>query len=172
MAFVFTPEDGSGVAGANSYVTVAFADDYFAIDPRFTATWTAFTTQEKQIFLAWATRTLDQKVTWRGEKTDPDNALRWPREGTKDRDGEEIDEDEIPLQLQELVCEFVKYMQGVDPTVTQDIEHIKRMKLDVMEIEYQDGTAQTSAPPIFDQLLVGIGYWPSGVFGFGRIRRA
>ena len=172
MAFVFTVEDGSVVAGANSYVPVAFADDYFAIDPNFLATWTALDNDEKEIFLAWSTRIVDQKVRWRGDKTDEDSALRWPRTGVYDRDGVLIEDNEIPLQLKELVCEFVKFLQSADPTTSQEVSNIKREKLDVLEIEYQDQTSQSIYPPIFGQLLVGIGSFPNGVYAFGRIRRA
>lgn len=172
MAFTFTVETGAVVAGANSYVPVAFATDYFDIDPNFKTIWAAFSAADKEIFLAWASRTADQKVQWRGTKTVETSALRWPREGVRDRDGEDIAKNTIPLQLKQFVCELVKYMRNSDPTTTQDVENVKRMKLDVMEIEFQEGTAQATAPPILSQLLVGIGSWPSGLFGFGRIRRA
>src|SRR5688572_30262693 len=172
MAFVFTVEDGTVVAGANSYVTVAFADDYFAVDPNFLATWTALDAEDKEIYLAWATRIVDQKVRWRGTKTDEDSALRWPRTGAYDRDYILIEDDVIPLQLKELVCEFVKFLQQSDPTVSQEVSQIKREKLDVLEIEYQDGTSQSIYPPLFGQLVAGIGSFPSGAYAFGRIRRA
>lgn len=172
MAFVFTVETGVGVAGANSYVSVAFADDYFAVDPVFLATWTALTLANKQIYLAWSTRIVDQKVRWRGEKTKEANALRWPRTGVYDRDGILIPDNVIPTQLKELVCEFLKFLQKADPTTAQEILNIKREKLDVLEIEYQDQTSQSIYPPLFGQLVVGIGSFPNGTHAFGRIRRA
>ena len=172
MPFTFTVETGAVVTGANSYVPVAFADDYFEIDPNFFPIWDALETANKQIFLAWATRILDQKVQWRGYKADEDSALRWPRAGVYDRDKLLIADDEIPEQLKQAVCEVLKFMQSQDPTTSQDVENVKVMKLDVLEIEFQEGTSQTSLPPLINNLLVGLGQWPTGSFGFARIARA
>ena len=49
-------------------------------------------------------------------------------------------------------------------------EAIKRIKADVVEVEYQDGMLQTTVPSFFHSLLRGIGSYPSA-FGhqFQRI---
>ena len=81
MAFTFTVEDGSVVDGANSYATIAEADDYYAVDSNFFATWDALADADKEKLLAWGTRILDQRVRWNGSKTDTTSSLRWPRSG-------------------------------------------------------------------------------------------
>ena len=48
----FTVEDGTGVAGANSLVDVAFADEYFA--DRGNTVWAALTEEQKQSALILA----------------------------------------------------------------------------------------------------------------------
>lgn len=54
----FTPEDGTGLADANSYATVEFADAYFA--DRGNATWAALTEAQKQANLILATDYIDK----------------------------------------------------------------------------------------------------------------
>lgn len=167
----FTVEDGSVVAGANSYVTLAYANDYFAIDVNAASTWAALTDPNKELYLQAATRILDQKVKWKGDKVDETSALRWPRTGVYDRDDILIEDTEIPDQLKEVVCEMAKYLlSGEDPTVGIGAEAIKRIKADVVEVEYQDGMMQTTVPSFFHSLLRGIGSYPSA-FGhqFQRI---
>lgn len=172
MAFVV--EDGTSVAGSNSYVTVAFADDYFAIDSTVSVTWAAYLTAEKERLLQLASRILDQKVKWKGKRFVETSSMRWPRTGVYDRDNILVDDDEIPLQLQECVCEMVKYLiAGNDPTTGQGVEWIKKIVADVVEVEYQDGAGQTSLPAIFSQLLRGIGTYPSALGNtFARIIKA
>jgi len=170
MAFVFTVEDGSNVAGANSYVTLAYAADYFAVDPS-SATWEALTDEQKQFYLAWATRLLDQKTEWRGFINEDDQALRWPRKGAADRDYRTVNTNEIPNPVKAATCELAKWLMTNDPTTGQDTDYLKRIKVDVIEIEYQDGTSQSSYPSIINAILEGIGHFRTGSRGFGRIVR-
>lgn len=168
-----TVEDGTVVTGADSYVSVAFADSYFEIDEAFAATWTAMTTAEKETRLKWATRVLDQKVAWKGSKTTDTSSLRWPRTGVRDRDGNIIDTDEMPLQLKQVTCEVAKFLETNNPTTSQGGDALKRIAVDVIEIEYQEGTSQPEAPPLINQLLRGLGTYPSaGGHVFGKIIKA
>lgn len=172
MAFVFTVEDGTGVTGSNSYISVSAADDYFVLDPNFSATWMGYETTTKEYYLAWSTRILDQKVRWRGYKEDVLNSLRWPRVGVYDADNEAIGSTEIPRQLKQATCEFAKWLVTNDPTVGKDVDNLKRLMVDVIEIEYQDDAAQTNYPSIINQILHPLGVMQVGGAGFGRIIRA
>lgn len=169
MAFIV--EDGTVVADANSYVTLVFADAYLAIDINAAATWDALLDADKERYLQAATRLLDQKVRWKGEKVDETSALRWPRTGVYDRDNILIEDTEIPDQLKEVTCEMAKFLlSGEDPTVGTGVEAVKRIKADVVEIEYQDGIMQTTVPSFFHQLLRGLGTYPSALgHQFGKI---
>lgn len=158
-----TVEDGSVVANADSYVSVAFADAYFTIDVNYDTTWAALTTADKEQRLKMATRILDQKVKWNGVKVDDTSALRWPRSGVYDRDDILIADDEMPTQLLQLTCEVAKFLETVDPTTSQGADYLKSVKVDVVEIVYQDGSGQPVTPPIFNQLLRGLGYYPTAM---------
>ncbi|MBK9496468.1 MAG: hypothetical protein IPO08_18575 [Xanthomonadales bacterium] len=171
MAFTFVVEDGTQVAGANSYVTTAYADDYFIVDPNFYTTWTALTTTQKEYYLAWATRLLDQKVVWRGYRYTDTQALRWPRSGAVDVDGIAIAVDAIPRQLKEATCEWVKWLYTNDPTTGRDEDNLKRIVADVVEIEYQDDASQSAYPSIINQMLAPIGRMRMGGVGFAKIVR-
>ena len=171
MAFSFVVEDGTGLSTATSYISTSFADDYFEIDT-FTTVWGALSTAEKEGRLAWATRLLDQKVKWKGYRTTTTQALAWPRTGVYTREGEAIASDEIPTQLKEAVCEMAKFLATDDPTIGQGVDYIKRMTLDVLEIEYQEGTYQSSFPSLINYILRNLGVYPSpGGFAFGKIVR-
>jgi hypothetical protein len=170
-----TTEDGTLVPDADSYVTLVDADAYFAIDAVFAPVWDALEDAEKEAYLKWATRLLDQKVVWNGRRVDRDSSLRWPRTGVYDRDRQLVDDNVIPLQLQEVTFEVAKYLiAGNDPTTSLDAEYIRKLKADVVEIEYQEGTLQPSGPPPFiNSLLAGLGRWPGvGNSFFVRIRKA
>lgn len=75
MAFI--PEDGTGLADANSYASVAEADAYFT--DRNNTAWLALTDVEKQANLIVATEYLDNNYIWYSSKLVPTQALGWPR---------------------------------------------------------------------------------------------
>lgn len=165
-------ENGTVVTGANTYVSQAYADSYFSIDEKFSATWAAMSDADKETRLRWATRVLDQKVIWRGNKTVATSPLRWPRTGITDRDGNAVGANSMPDQLLQATCELAKFLATADPTTSQGGDALKRIVVDVIELEYQDGVSQPEAPPLLNQLLRGLGTYPSAGFSFARIVKA
>ncbi len=114
MAFTLTVETGAIVSGANSYASVADADDYF--DGRLYSTpWQQAETPKKERALAWATQLLDERVSWRGTRVSTTQALRWPRSGVScpDRDALEAD-DEIPARVKRAVYELALALMETD----------------------------------------------------------
>lgn len=162
MAFTFLVETGAGLAGATSYVTTTEATDYYAVDPEAAAAFGALGADAQEKRLAWASRVLDQKTRWKGEKAVAASGLRWPRTCVYDRDGIAIEDDVVPPQVKEAVLELAKYLATNDVTTEQDQEAVKRAKVDVLEIEYQEGTTQTTVPPIINQILRPLGTFQVG----------
>lgn len=172
MAFTFKVEDGTGFTDSNSYVSVADADDYYVVDLNAAATWAALNSTQKQAQLAWASRVLDQKVKWNGVKTVPGNsstspivvasAMRWPRTGVFDRDKNAIGPHFIPPQLVQATLEFSKFLLTNDATTGQDVDYLSLIRVDVIELRYQDKTGQPVLPAIFNEILAGLGALPSG----------
>lgn len=100
MAATFVVEDGTGVAGANSYGAVADADQYHENygDP---AAWSGASTAEKQAALRAATRWLDATFMrrWKGRRADEAQPLDWPRTGASDEDGFAFEDTDMPQAL-------------------------------------------------------------------------
>ncbi|MAR55997.1 MAG: hypothetical protein CMM93_02335 [Rickettsiales bacterium] len=162
MAFV--TEDGTGLAEANSYVSVAEADAYHA--DRGNAAWIG-EDSAKQSALIKATDYLEQTYgrRWKGERLYADQALEWPR--TVDA--------LLPKAIKSVTCLLaLEAIEGVDlnPTLGRAI---KREKVDVIETEFMDNAAPTNTRPAIDGLLLATGYLTSsaawGVPGNGKVIR-
>lgn len=114
----------SGASNANSYASLAEADDYHdGIPATNTIDWTGATDENKEDALMWATRLLDSWVTWHGIKADtaktdgiPDQRLEWPRENVQGPNGEDLDSDLIPQFLKEAAAEFARQLLIKDLT--------------------------------------------------------
>lgn len=71
-------EDGTGRADAESYVALAFADDYHA---RFAnAAWAAADESTREAALRRATQYIDTRFRFRGNPLTETQALAWPRD--------------------------------------------------------------------------------------------
>lgn len=101
IRLVFVVEDGTGVADANSYVTVEFADEYFR--SRGVGEWEGLVENAKKQALIRATDFIDNMFQWLGNREFEGQALRFPRVGIRDYDGSEISG--IPQRLKQAVCE-------------------------------------------------------------------
>jgi len=174
MAVEFTVEDGTGVADANSYVEVEFADDYLSIKAN-SGDWIAQDDDDKERYLMWATRLLDQRAVF--PNTSPSSetqSLRWPRQYAYDRDGEAIPDDVIPDQIMEATVEiaFNLFDQGVDPSAGGSAGSaggtINKIKAGPIEIGYTDGVAASTSP--FPKGLNDILYPLGSIAGVGGSR--
>lgn len=76
---MFTPEDGTGLPDANSYIDVAYADAYFL--DRGNAAWAALDTTKKQNALIGATDYVELRwgSKFKGSLATETQALAWPR---------------------------------------------------------------------------------------------
>ncbi len=98
-------EDGTVVANAESYLSVADANTYWTAHGA-PATWTG-TEAVKETALRMATQYLDAVYggRWLGERYDEDQVLDWPRERVE-VDGVWLDETPLPRQLREACAEL------------------------------------------------------------------
>lgn len=152
----FTVEDGTTVEGANSYVSVAYADTYHS--DRGNSDWTG-TDDVKEAALVKATDYIEQTYTgrWIGYKVEYNQALSWPRT-YNDPDLYNTIYDisgEVPDRLKQAVCILALESLSTDlnPTQTQTV---KREKVDVVEVEYmdaRDGGRTNSSRPAIDGIL-------------------
>jgi hypothetical protein len=171
MAFAFKVETGVGLVDSTSYASTDYADDYF--EPTSSAAvWAALTDEKKEYLLAWATRFLDQKATWKGTISSETQALRWPRTGAYTKDRIAIGGTVVPRQLKDATCEVAKYLIENDPTAGATVDQFKKLVVDVIEIEFQDQTTQSSFPTIINSILGGIGAVNVGMRQASKILRS
>lgn len=134
-------ETGAGVAGANSYTSLADAQAF--IDARgFTVTLT-----EGSLL-----RAMDelQAADLSGVKADQSNPLPCPRVGMTDCDGYEIASDTIPAGVIAAQIWLAFYIeQGNDPSAIAT-PAIKSETVDVIEVEYAVDTGDTTAVSLMD----------------------
>lgn len=109
-----TVEDGTGLEDADSYVSIEYADTYFASRG---FDWSTLSNDEKCQLLIKATDYIDNIYEWYGIKKTQAQSLRFPRKNLRDIDGYEVSD--IPVRLKQAVCEAVKILvDGSDLFVT------------------------------------------------------
>jgi len=86
MTLTLIKEDGTGLADANSYASVADGDEYH--DGHLYATaWTAAVANQKAAALIMATRLIDAEFQFGGVRAIYAQALQWPRSDCREPDG-------------------------------------------------------------------------------------
>jgi hypothetical protein len=101
----FTVEDGSVVADANAYITVAFFES-FHLDRGTDLS--ALTTSVKQTAIVRATDYVDKRFAkiFKGRKSQSEQNLEWPRIGVWDESGYWIDSSAVPVNLKRAIAEY------------------------------------------------------------------
>lgn len=168
-----TVEDGTGLADADSYISVTAADTYVA-DHGADAVWTAGSVDDKEQALRLATQALDVQYIsrWKGIKIGTVQALDWPREGVFDEDGFAVDDDAVPKAVEDACVELaIRQINGEVLVPDVDEPGTIRSKFDkVGPLEtrtvYASPRSQVKAFRIVDFLLRDV------IFPAGTLRRA
>lgn len=154
MAITLVIETGTGITGANSYISLADAETYF--EGRLNASvWTAATTANKNIALAQATRTLDANSRWLGTMVDPANqALEWPREEIE-IDGAEWPATEIPQAVRNATAELALFLLSSDRTTDPGSAGLKSIGVGdgAVEIEFDNSTEIEALPEAVTSMI-------------------
>jgi hypothetical protein len=150
MAFV--PETGAGLSNSNSYASVAQADAYWS--DRGNAAWAALTTTEKQQALIKATDFIEAtyRTAWKGYRILSTQALSWPRVDVT-VDGFPIPSNIVPVPVTNACAELALRSTTAELLADQG-QTVKREKVDVLEVEYQDYSDPTERYPLVNRLLV------------------
>lgn len=167
MAATFVVEDGTGLATANAYVSVADATTYFEnySDP---SAWDLASTADQETALRMATQWIDNRFRgrWKGTPILGTQRLAWPRSGVVNEEGFGVDDASIPERIEEATAEMALRFLA-DASVT-DIETdtdlttqvvSERKKVDVLETEthYAPGGKRVgTAYPKVGMLLAGL----------------
>lgn len=146
MALVI--ENGSGVADANSYATVAEARAYAAARGLTLPA----TDGPVETALVLACDKLES-YRYKGAKTDPANPLEWPRTAVYlPGAASALADDSIPVKLKQAQCQlaFDSTQTELQPTGTG--REVTKEKVDVIEIEYApSSTGSGSVIPEFNK---------------------
>lgn len=155
-------EDGTGVTGAESYISVAAADTYFT--NRGNATWAALATDDKEAALRKATDYMEGRYRWRGERVADGQALSWPRDCVY-AFGYLVDSNVVPERVQRACAELAVRASADDlsPDLTAQV---KQEIVGPISVTYADGARQATSYKAVDAMLApyvyGIGSIPVG----------
>lgn len=147
-----TIEDGTGVAGANTYLS----EDEFAAYA--SARGKIITGSLEQLII----QAMDyvETLRFRGQKNSSDQALQWPRVGAT-RDGYELSSTTIPSELKDGVAEVALSIQAGDNPLATLSRETKREKVGDIEVEYSMAASQNpvmqAARAKLDKLVQGGG---------------
>lgn len=161
-------EDGTGLVGAESYVSDTDASTYLTSignpgDPE----WTAASVGEREIALRQATQYLNsiRRDQWRGTRKTKLQALAWPRAFAVDDDNFPIADDAVPLALERATAEaawrFIKNSGVLIPDYagTGDIKR-RRSKVGSLEDEVEFLAGSTPGDqqvfPVIELLIAGL----------------
>jgi hypothetical protein len=152
-----TTEDGTGLAGAESYLSVADADTYWS--NRGDATWAAATTAGKEESLRRATQYLDATFNWMGSILQTTQALGWPRAGAWDREERDLS-DQVPTLVEQATAELAKEaLSGALVSTIARTDQAIKVKAGSVEVEFDPDTEPQKvyalAARLVAQLTVG-----------------
>lgn len=165
-------ENGTGLSNANSYVTLAEADDYFGSHLFYADNWDDLGEPDKENALMTATAMLDGIMNWYGYISSFSQALGWPRYGVADREYRVIPTDAVPQAVKIATMELAMFLSRGDPFAAASSTGVDRLKVDVIEIEFtntQNGGSRLPSPVPASALLAlrGLGEYTLG----SRVRR-
>ncbi len=165
------PETGAGLANANSYVSLEYADAYFAGHPFYADAWEAMDTARRESFLQYSTLQLDNAYVWRGTRSTSTQALDWPRSGVRSEYDLLLPAYALPGRLLQATCEQAYYLTKGDRSAeSQSVGDIDRLRIDVIELEFSSTVSSTSTqavPSTVRGLLRGLGDYSGGM----RVRK-
>lgn len=163
------PETGLIVAGANSYVDLAYADAYFENHPFFSDAWSELTSPQKEGLLIYATRQLDLMFNWVGEPVRAnEQTLGWPRTVYSGLTHPYIIANNVvPDRVKQAVCELAFHLSRGDPFAASSSEGLESLRVDVIELQFSGSTAAKPLPAPALVLLRGLGDYAFG----GRMRK-
>lgn len=128
-------ETGSIIANADTFISLVDAEAYIAakVAP---SEWTAASDIAKESALRVGTIIVNSRYRYAGKLVNPTTQpLNWPRYDAYDSEERFYDSETIPKIIKDAVCEFALiHIRDGDLTEPDD-EEVKKVKLDVMEIE-------------------------------------
>jgi DnaT-like ssDNA binding protein len=160
-------EDGSGLADAEAYITVADADTYFAA--RGNAVWAALDEPAKEAALRLGTDYMEAVYgeRWKGARVSMTQALSWPRDGVC-VNGFEVPDDVVPVAVQRANAELAVRASAGTLLADQGAQVVSET-VGPISVTYAEGARQWTRYAYVDGLL---GAYFGGSAGQIRVVRA
>lgn len=149
ISLVTTP----GASNANSYCSMAEADAYHETHLYATAWTEEGDDEKKKAALIWATRLLDEQVSWHGFASTSEQALSWPRSAVLDRTGRAyIALDVIPTWLKNATAELARQLLIADRTKERSFG-LKSVTADTVSVEFDKMDQKPFLPPSVSSMV-------------------
>ncbi len=145
-------EDGTGLASAETLISVAEADSYHI--KRGNAAWAALSLQEKEQCLRKANDYLRQtyRHRWKGYPVSSSQGCDWPREGVE-VDGAYLSSSATPLDVKQAISDLA--LKSLSATLNPDqAQRVKREKLGPLETEYSEYSSPAPIYSAVEQILI------------------
>jgi hypothetical protein len=154
-----TVEDGTGLAAADSYISIADALTYHAAMGN--TAWAAATEAAQEIALRRAAQYIDTRYKYRGERKNLNQSLEWPR---VDYEPDGRTEAWPVANLKAACCEAA--LRALSDTLTADVstDQVIEETVGPITVRYASKSGQTRYPVVDDLLRKYV------VAGAGHIR--
>jgi len=148
-------EDGSGVLGANSYVSLQYVSDYCS-DMGYSDWDTG--DSPKQISSILRAMKYIECFNFIGVKNQIVNDLEWPRSEAYNRNGLLIDSDIIPSKVKSAVCEaaYIEFLNAGKLQPSIDRAGLKKEEYGDVKFEYFKTGKISPSFSVISGLLVGL----------------
>lgn len=160
-------EDGTGLANAESFVSVADADTYHG--NRGNTAWAALTTGQKEQDLRKATDYMEQvyRMRWAGYRKTTTQALSWPRYDVPLEDvgyGYAFYASDSVPQIVKNACAELALKAATDELAPDIDQRVTREKVGPLEVEYAENGVQYTQYRAIDNMLAPVLESVGGVF--------
>lgn len=172
-------EDGTGLANADAFVSLAYADAYHSA--RGNTAWTG-TDEAKEQAIRRATAFLSNAYRWKGERAQGrDQALAWPRSWVDDIEGHAVSATSVPWEVEQATCEVALRELTTPGTMTPDVtltDRVRSEQVGPLRVEYLGLTSSDAARPVLTVVndlvrgLVAVGGGPDGGAQVARLTRS
>jgi hypothetical protein len=151
-----TVEDGSGITGANTYVSLVDCGTYHT--NLGNTTWTgsdAAKTSAIYRAMAWM-----ENQAFKGYPVVYEQDLEWPRYGVTDRNGYAVESDDIPPQIIKALCEaaLIELVSAgaLRPALKRGGQVTEQTISGAVSVKYASGAPTTTDYTVISGLLSGL----------------
>jgi hypothetical protein len=134
---------------ANSYCTLAEADQYQDDRPAVSTTWADASENNKIRALLWATQLMESLFNWNGYASTTTQALGWPRQGLLERIDVVLDSDTVPSEVKDAQSEYARQLLVTNRAQDNDIEaqSISSIKAGSVALVFDSSAAYNKVVP-------------------------